>query len=130
MSSLRTADAATSNPDPASSEDFGEGDLAKIEKRQGAPSGMSVVGVPSPSGSKCGVCADKSNKRFRNSWREIDVCLKPLCISQGSAWVGNSPFSKRVNAPERVWRTPVEHKFLTRKADAVEKPPGARARAR
>lgn len=104
--------------------------MAKFEKRQGCPRGQAIVSERPPSDSKCAICRDPANKRFFNSWRVVDVCLRPECISQGTAWAGNSPFSKRVTDPPRIWRQPVETKFLSRKAEAVPQPPGARARAR
>jgi len=104
--------------------------VAKIEKRQGTPIGQASVGVQSPIGMKCGICGAPAQKRFRNAYREIDCCRLPQCIQQASAWASNKPFNKRVVDPPRVWKEPVETKFLSRKADAVEKAPMSRARAR
>ena len=105
--------------------------MAKIEKRSNPPQNMTVLSTFSPQGEKCGVCRkENATRRYYNSWRMIDVCQNQPCMVQGSKWACNSPHTKRVDVPISTFRKPGEFKYLTRKADAVAKPPGRSARAR
>lgn len=102
--------------------------MAKLEKRENAPQGLTAVAAKPPTNSRCAVCRDPASKRWLNSWRVMDVCNNPECIKQGFKWVCNSHYSKRIDAP--VMPRPVEYKFLNRRAPALEKPPLSRSRAR